>query len=129
MYDSYRGFIKNYDRITKDVIIKNIREYSTRYISFLKRIIQKEDRYLWDQEIIFIFNLLIETHQYHFLFSRIFQKLSDEGIGELISNIEPFIYLNRIPVLNAPGLSFMLEYMSKEKIKLLIGRLLCNIDP
>ena len=66
LYDSYRGEIKNYDRITKDVIIKNVREYTLRYIGFLKGVIGGDgqidfvrQKALWDQEIVFIFNLLI----------------------------------------------------------------------
>ena len=49
-----------------------------------------------------------------------------EGLGPLIANLEPFVMLNRMPVINREGIEHMFEFF-KNKNKLL-GRIFCHID-
>ena len=111
-----------------------MREYAFRYIGFLKGVIGGDgqidfvrQKALWDQEIVFIFNLLIETHQFTFLLTKILNKLVDEGLAPLINNLEPFIFLNRLPILNDNGLRIIFDHIHNPKR--LIGRLLVHLEP
>lgn len=86
LHDGYLGKYKNYDNMTQEVIVKNIQDYSIRYINFLQMVIDSNRmmdnsetsnrKELWLQEITFLFNILIETEQYEHLSNKVLDKLA-----------------------------------------------------
>ena len=80
-----------------------IKELASRYINFLETIIVDKSsgergehmELLWNQELIFIFNILITTDLQLYLLEEVMRKI-DSLSHAYVSNIIPFILMNKI---------------------------------
>lgn len=123
--------------MTKEIIVKNIHEYSTKYINFLQMVIDNNNHVadpedgnrnlLWFQQTTFLFNILIQTEQYEHLLNKILSKLAYNGLGKFITSIEPFVMLHRILRINKQGLELLFQYTENKEIISIL--LIANIVP
>lgn len=84
---------------------------------------------LWNQELIFIFNILITTDLQLYLLEEVMRKI-DSLSHSYVSNIIPFILMNRITKLTHQSLELFLQRLSKEiVIRLLLTIQTVDNDP
>ena len=82
LVDCHHGKFRNYDNMTPEIILKNVEEYVYKYIGFLETVIgtykennqennnegfNEKKREIWDQEVTFVLNIVIETGLFRYL--------------------------------------------------------------
>jgi hypothetical protein len=129
--DCYLGKVHALDEIHPDLMQQKIRELASRYINFLETIIvpagegSGEDhmQLLWNQELIFVFNILIATDLQLFLLEDLLVKIHRLS-SSFTRVIIPFILMNRITKITHGSLEILVENVPIE----VVSRLVLNLQ-
>lgn len=140
LVDCYHGKHQNFDNITKQGILKNVGEYVLKYINFLEVVIGFEGgndrkgnkRQLWEQEITFVLNIVLETKLFRYLgqillprINLLYEQMKNEQDEGLSVCLCPFIKLRKVKVVSRR----MIQILIQERVpRSMISYLLCNID-
>jgi hypothetical protein len=124
------GIIYQLDEIIPELIETKTKELALRYINFLETVVLPDSSHdhstlpLWNQELIFVFNIVLTLGLETFLLDELLPKVHRLNPAHLL-NLTPFILTNRLTQLTPQALTLLLHALPRE----LVSKLLFNLHP